>query len=190
MHSFRLRFFRAEGGVVALRFSVLASQLLHDRETVMQAVSWPVLVWESPPQRPDRHLGFVDRTVPNTRFRKPSTVEPLVYELRTRTPGGQEITLGRAPDCDIVIEDATVSRIHAFFRREPHTGMWQVVDAESHNGTFLAGVIIVPGRPMPLFERAALRFGGVEMAFLQGSAFEQYVQARALSSPVRLTHLG
>jgi hypothetical protein len=174
---------------VALRFSVLASQLMHDRETVLRAVHWPVLVWESPPNRPDPHLGFVDfTTVPNTRVRRPTAIEPLVLELRKRTPGALEITVGRSPDNDIVIEDPTVSRTHALFRREPHTGMWHVVDAESHNGTFLAGVIIVPGRPMPLFERAALRFGGVEVAFLQSSAFEQYVRARSMLPPVRLTH--
>ncbi len=175
---------------MALRFSVLASQLLYDPEAVKEAVSWPVLVWESPPPRPDPHLGFVDCTIPNTRLRRPSPVEPLVIELRKRTPGGSDISLGRAPDTDIVIEDPTVSRTHALFRQEPHTGTWHVVDAESHNGTFLAGVLIVPGRPMPLFERAALRFGGVEVAFLQAAAFEQYVRARAVSSLGRLTHLG
>lgn len=175
---------------MALRFSVLASQLLCDRETVLRSVSWPVLVWESPPQHPDPHLGFVDSTVPHTKLRRPSTVEPLVLELRKRTPGGLEVTLGRSPDNDVVIEDATVSRTHALFRQEPHTGMWHVVDAESHNGTFLAGVLIVPGRPTPLFERAALRFGGVEVSFLQPNAFEQYVRARVLRPPVRLTHAG
>jgi pSer/pThr/pTyr-binding forkhead associated (FHA) protein len=112
-----------------------------------------------------------------------------VLELRKRSPGTAEITLGRAPDCDLVIEDPTVSRLHASFRQEPHTGMWQVVDAESHNGTFQAGVLIVPGRPVPLFERASLRFGAVELAFLHASAFEQYVRARALT-PARLTSAG
>ncbi|MBN1204846.1 MAG: FHA domain-containing protein [Myxococcaceae bacterium] len=179
----------AEGGGVALRFSVLASQYLYDPETVLKAVSWPVLVWESPPHQPDPHLGFVKFTVPNTRLRRPTPAEPLVLELRKRAPGAAEITLGRSPDCDIVVEDPTVSRLHAFFRKEPHTGMWHVVDAESHNGTFQAGVLIVPGRPMPLFERASLRFGGVEMVFLQAAAFEQYVQARA-APVVRLTSGG
>jgi hypothetical protein len=175
---------------VALRFSLLASQFLHDPETVLKSISWPVLVWESPPPRRDPHLGFVDFTVPNTRLRRPVPVEPLVLELRKRAPGAEEITLGRSPDCDIVVEDATVSRLHAFFRQEPHTGMWHVVDAESHNGTFQAGVLIVPGRPAPLFERASLRLGGVEMTFLHASAFAQYVQARASAPVVRLTTVG
>lgn len=174
---------------MALKFSVLASQFVRDRESVLKSVSWPVLVWESPPPRQDPHLRFAHSTVSNIRFQRPSLTEPLVLELRKRTPESTEITLGRAPDCDVVIEDATVSRLHAVFRKEPHTGMWQVVDAESHNGTFQAGVLIVPGRPTPLFERAALRFGAVEMSFLQASAFEQYVQARAVG-PARLTSAG
>jgi hypothetical protein len=168
---------------------VLASQFRYDREALLKAISWPVLVWESPPHRPDPHLGFARSTVSNIHSQRPSTSEPLVLELRKRIPEEAEITLGRAPDCDIVIEDATVSRLHAVFRQEPHTGMWHVVDAESHNGTFQAGVLILPGRPTPLFGRAALRFGAVEMSFLQASAFEQYVQARALL-PVRLTSVG
>lgn len=174
---------------MALRFSVLASQLLHHRESVLKAVSWPVLVWESPPPRPDLHLGFARSTLSNIRFSRPSASEPLVLELRKRIADAAEVTLGRSPDCDIVIEDATVSRLHAVFRKEPHTGMWHVLDAESHNGTFQAGVLIVPGRPTPLFDRAALRFGAVEMSFLQASAFEQYVHARA-HTQVRLTSAG
>lgn len=172
---------------MALRFSVLASQLMHDRESVLRSIQWPVLVWESP-NRPDPYRGFVESTEANTRLRRPTPEEPLVLELRKRTPGVREITVGRGLDNDIILEEATVSRTHAMFRKEPHTGMWNVVDAESHNGTFLAGVIIVPGRPMPLFERAALRFGGVEVAFLQAAAFEQYVRARWTAPPVRLTH--
>jgi hypothetical protein len=178
-----------EGGVVALKFSVMASQFVREREAVLKAVSWPVLVWESPPPRQDPHARFARYTLSNIRFQRPSPTEPLVLEFRKRTSESMEITLGRAPDCDIVIEDPTVSRLHAVFRKEPHTGMWQVVDAESHNGTFLAGVLIVPGRPTPLFERAALRFGAVEMSFLRASAFEQYVQARAMG-PARLTSVG
>jgi hypothetical protein len=65
--------------------------------------------------------------------------------------------------------------MHARFRQEPHTGMWSVTDLESHNGTFQDGVLILPGRPAPLFRRASLRLGDVELLFLQAEAFEQYV---------------
>lgn len=174
---------------MTLRFSILASQWMRDRESVLKAVSWPVLVWESPPPRPEPPMGFARSTLSNIRFSRPTASEPLVLELRKRLVSAAEVTLGRSPECDIVIEDPTVSRLHAVFRKEPHTGMWHVVDAESHNGTFQAGVLIVPGHPAPLFDRAALRFGAVEMSFLQAPAFEPYVHARA-ASQVRLTSVG
>lgn len=174
---------------MALRLSVLASQWMQDRESVLKAVSWPVLVWESPPPRQEPVMGYARSTLSNIRFSRPAASEPLVLELRKSLAEAKDVTLGRSPECDIVIEDPTVSRLHAVFRKEPHTGMWHVVDAESHNGTFQAGVLIVPGHPAPLFDRAALRFGAVEMSFLQAAAFEPYVHARALSQ-VRLTSVG
>lgn len=174
---------------MALKFSILASQLLADRQTVLRSVSWPVLVWESPVQRWD----FQANACPVTpaRARGPQgTLELHVLELRERFPARNELKLGRSLDNDAVLEDLTVSRTHAFFRREPHTGVWHVVDAGSHNGTFVGGVLIVPGRPTPLFDRSALRFGRVEVSFLQAAAFEQYVHARLTPPPARLTHVG
>ncbi|MDC0710760.1 FHA domain-containing protein [Stigmatella sp. ncwal1] len=174
---------------MALRFSMLASQLLADREVVLRSVSWPVLVWESPVQPRDSQVS----PFPVTPARASSRQGPLewhVLELRKRLPQQEELKLGRSLDSDVVLEEATVSRTHAFFRREPHTGMWHVVDAGSHNGTFVGGVLIVPGRPMPLFDCSLLRFGGVEMSFLQASAFEQYVRTRLSPPPLRLTHVG
>src|SRR5688572_13834282 len=84
-----------EGGVVALKFSVLASQFIRDRESVLKAVSWPVLVWESPPPQQDPHLRFKRYTMSNLRFQRPPPTDPLILELRKRTPESMEVTLGR-----------------------------------------------------------------------------------------------
>jgi hypothetical protein len=172
---------------------MIASQLLVDREAVLRAVSWPVLVWEARPSDPSVALAFGDHTESSNRNRRPTAAEPLLLELRRRpsaTSSGSEVTLGRMPDNDVVLEDVTVSRTHATFRREAHTGVWTVTDAGSHNGTFLDGVLIVPGRSMPLFDRARLRFGDVELTYFQQVGFEQYVRMRALRAPVRLTRAG
>ncbi|MGH3436295.1 MAG: FHA domain-containing protein [Sciscionella sp.] len=46
-------------------------------------------------------------------------------------------SLGRHPDCDIVLSDVTVSRWHATIRREH--GYATLVDGGSLNGTYLNG---------------------------------------------------
>ena len=47
------------------------------------------------------------------------------------------LRIGRGPDNDVVISDLSVSRHHAELRR---TGdAYQIVDLDSHNGTFVNG---------------------------------------------------
>jgi pSer/pThr/pTyr-binding forkhead associated (FHA) protein len=46
-------------------------------------------------------------------------------------------TAGRHPDSDIFLDDVTVSRRHAEFRREPDTNGFVVQDVGSLNGTYL-----------------------------------------------------
>jgi hypothetical protein len=161
---------------VHLKFSVLASQFLDDPQTMRRAVCWPVLVWEAPPAGA-RSL-FARKTMTGLSMRQPTVAEPLVLEVRKRAHAphpSQGITLGRTPDCDITIEDPTVSRLQASFTEERQTGMWEVSDSGSHNGTWYNGTLLIPGRPTPLFERASLRFGDVFVTFLQFSAFNQFI---------------
>lgn len=61
----------------------------------------------------------------------------------TRGPGageyylltGAEISVGRAPDSAIFLDDVTVSRHHATFR--PASDGWEIVDMGSLNGTYV-----------------------------------------------------
>lgn len=46
--------------------------------------------------------------------------------------------IGRAPDCDICVDDAEMSRQHARFA-SLHPGTWEVTDLGSKNGLFVAG---------------------------------------------------
>ncbi|MBL0694864.1 FHA domain-containing protein [Comamonas sp. JC664] len=138
--------------------------------------SWPVLLWEPTP--PGSRVGGP----------RPRVTEPLVLELRPRlNPAASEVTLGRGAECDLVLAEPSVSRLHARFRREPHTGLWSVTDLESERGTYQDGVLILPGRPAPLLCRSRLTVGNVELVFLQTYAAEQSVRASWTPSPVRLT---
>lgn len=51
------------------------------------------------------------------------------------SPDRDVITIGRSLDCDIVIADPTVSRLHATVRRVGET--YEVIDQGSANGTFV-----------------------------------------------------
>ncbi|MEU9012319.1 FHA domain-containing protein [Streptomyces sp. NPDC048479] len=62
-------------------------------------------------------------------FRQPTTVRPL--PVRT-------VRIGRGTDNDLVIDDLTVSRLHAELRAQSG-GIYEIVDLGSHNGTFLNG---------------------------------------------------
>ncbi|MEI7779515.1 MAG: FHA domain-containing protein [Actinomycetes bacterium] len=61
----------------------------------------------------------------------------------TRGPGageyflltGSPVTVGRAPDCGIFLDDVTVSRHHAQFRTVE--AGWELVDTGSLNGTYV-----------------------------------------------------
>ncbi|MEU2426642.1 FHA domain-containing protein [Streptomyces sp. NPDC007851] len=86
-----------------------------------------VLVGRAPPaaDRPSA-VSVPSRT---GTFRQPSSVRPL--PART-------VRIGRATDNDIVVDDLVVSRHHAELRTGPGGGH-EIVDLDSHNGTYLNG---------------------------------------------------
>ncbi|MCS6914356.1 MAG: FHA domain-containing protein [Myxococcales bacterium] len=75
-------------------------------------------------------------------------------------PYSDRISIGRARNCDVVIRDPSVSKLHAHIRREPN-GAWVVIDLDSHNGTAVSSVPILPSRAEPLRPGEYITFGGV-----------------------------
>jgi pSer/pThr/pTyr-binding forkhead associated (FHA) protein len=53
---------------------------------------------------------------------------------------GVEVTLGRSPHCDYVVDDRTVSARHAELRRTPDG--WELRDLGSRNGTRVNGWLV------------------------------------------------
>ena len=51
-------------------------------------------------------------------------------------PAGERTRIGRSPDCEIFLDDVTVSRTHAVLVDEGD-GRWSVEDQGSLNGTFV-----------------------------------------------------
>jgi pSer/pThr/pTyr-binding forkhead associated (FHA) protein len=88
-----------------------------------------------------------------------------VYPL-TKKPGASfpdRITIGRTSNNDVVINDASVSRLHAYVRREGDK--WLVADAGSKNGTRLAGERLEARKERAIKSRVMIRFGDLELTF-------------------------
>ena len=56
----------------------------------------------------------------------------------------RQLRIGRAADNDVVVSDLSVSRYHAELRRTSRGG-YEIVDLDSHNGTYLNGQRITVG---------------------------------------------
>src|SRR5207302_7712407 len=70
--------------------------------------------------------------------------------------------VGRGEDCDVVLEDGSVSRRHAQLARDDR-GHYRLEDLGSANGTFMDGARV--SSPTLLRDGSKLRFGDVELLF-------------------------
>ena len=83
-----------------------------------------------------------------------------VVKRRLEFDGGT-IVIGRHPDCDIIIDDASVSRRHAQIENE--NGVYFIQDLESRNGTFLNSQSI--HRSTRLFDGSEINICDVRFVF-------------------------
>ena len=89
-----------------------------------------------------------------------------------------QITLGRSPSCDLVIEEGTVSQVHLIFRQVEEA--WMVEDSGSTNGSWLDGVRMEKTVPHRLAEGARLQAAQVLFTFASSSGVWRRLEAEAL----------
>ncbi len=95
------------------------------------------------------------------------------------------VTIGNAPQCDVVLDDDSVSANHA--RLEFDSGSWRLTDLESTNGTAVEGVRLAPGVPTPLPYGASVRFGGFSAIFRAAEADPEAARAEYVPPPPKKT---
>jgi hypothetical protein len=108
--------------------------------------------------------GEIEQTLPYGKS-LPAEVDLEVYPLMKKAGASfaDRITIGRTGNNDVVIPDPSVSRLHAYVRRD-RSG-WVVADAGSKNGSWLLGHVLEARRERPLPSRANLRLGDVDVTF-------------------------
>lgn len=121
------------------------------------------LVWEDGPWKPVASNTMV--AAPSPLFAETSGPQALAIALVAKDGTEDQVTLGRGSQCDLVVNDGTLSSTHLVFMKGP--AGWTVRDAGSRNGSDFEGAPMVPGHPRPLASGAALRAGSVLLRYYQ-----------------------
>jgi hypothetical protein len=148
-------------------------------------VQVPVLLWEAPPQEssPDE-----DWAPTETGYKtRPSAADPLVFPLE-KVPGranpfAMGITVGRVETNDVIVDDASVSRFHAWLQLDERKQQWSLCDAESKNGTFLGTQRLSANQKVLISDGAQLKFGEAQMTFLLPQSLVKVIRQRGDAGP-------
>lgn len=94
----------------------------------------------------------------------------------------QMITIGRTANNDIVLDDPSVSRFHAYFRVAADEATLaeplQLCDADSGNGTFVNGDRVARNPPTEVATSDVIRIGNIELTLLRAEQVWHRVQRR------------
>ncbi len=82
----------------------------------------------------------------------------------------EALSVGRMPSCDLVINDPSVSKVHALLRWLEAKAACTVEDLKSTNGTQLNGKPLPPGRQVYVRDGDLLRFGEADFAYFESAS--------------------
>jgi len=121
--------------------SALVAHRKTSSEAFSQTYPHPWLVWELEGFKPTSMSVKETRTTPTPSGSRPivATPDPLCFELKDRSP----FKVGRAPDCDVRVNDATVSREHLWFEPQDE-GVWLARPASPSSITYVNGEVLTP----------------------------------------------
>jgi len=109
-------------------------------------------------------------------------LQARVIPLEKREIGSSErmIFVGRSANNDIVLANKMVSKLHAYFCQVPGSGVMQLVDMTSTNGTFVNGTRLAPSVRSNLQDADVISFGPeTKLEFFSPACFCQFLQKLA-----------
>ncbi len=141
------------------------------------AFACPVLIWEAPATTGGEHW---ERTRGHN-VATPLAGDPRVFRVEKGAKANNVfafgITLGRVDTNDLVLEDDSVSRFHAFLKLDERTQTWLLTDAESKNGTWLDGKKVEPNQGVAVKDASLLKFGDATLKFLLPASFKKLIDS-------------
>lgn len=142
----------------------------------------PVLLYEPPMEESedDEDEDFQLRTQSGIVMPAIGGGEPLavVVEKSKENAFQRRITVGRTGNNDIVLDDTSVSRFHAYLQ-QGEGQLWTITDAGSRNGSFVSGRRITAKVPAPLANGNPVRIGAVQLTFYSAQGFLDMLRRRA-----------
>lgn len=166
--------------------SVFARRLMVDPSGARASLKSPALVWRAPPQNVTESDHWM-MTNTGGEMTRPRAGEPLIL-LVEKVPGRMNpfamgVTIGRVESNDIVVDDGSVSRFHAWLQHDERTQAWTVTDAESKNGTFVDGRKLAGKERAVLNDGSELRVGDVALRFMLPDALIAFVDRASRGEP-------
>lgn len=117
-----------------------------------------------------------------------SSVDPDRSVIEVVKKGSREfkglIHVGRTDNNDVVLQAGGISKLHAYFTRDPASSSYLLTDAGSKNGTAVNGIRLETRRPDPLSDGALICFGGIfTFSFHSSESFYNVLEALRKLSP-------
>ncbi len=134
----------------------------------------PFVLVQPPPNQKTRQrsVQLGARRTMGIKADAPKNLMSLLFELddllvTTLPPldSHENLSLGRLPDCDVVVDDPSVSKHHATLSWNPMLEHATVTDLASSNGTRLNGEEVKGTRPM--IDGDEVTFGAARFLFLR-----------------------
>ena len=145
-------------------------------------------MWEAPPGSNDS--GSPEAWAPTDAglaLTRPRSGEPVILLIEkvpgSKNPFAMGVTIGRVETNDIAIDDASVSRFHAWLQHDERANAWFLTDAESKNGTWLDEVKLAPSARTKLKDGSVIRVGDVQTTFMMPERVLAYVKSQASRPP-------
>jgi pSer/pThr/pTyr-binding forkhead associated (FHA) protein len=101
----------------------------------------------------------------------------VVIEKTKANAFKSRVTIGRTSNNDIVLDDASVSRFHAWIEQTSQD--WVIVDAGSRNGSTVGGRKLPARAPVTLTNGLAVRIGALQLTYYTAQGFLEMLQRRA-----------